>query len=622
LEQLVKIFEPATLRASMVLAGGLIVAVLEYTTHLLVSRSGAPLALNAVVDACVIAVFTVVLLGIALAAARVRRNAIAREMHTVAELNHHVRNALQVIRESHRLPSDQQTEAVIESVDRIDNTLRTLFPQSTPRRISPVRVRPTVPLLRRPWSKARMPAILASPILLSLVLTAQAQTVASPSTTTTLAAETGNNTSGSDTLPASTNGNVAPGNVSKIPLRNLLYDYADTKIYAHFVGWFGGPDHIDVGYRSADPIQVQKQVADMVSRGIDGVIIDWYGPNSSNRSATAVNTELATQAMVSEAEKIPAFEFAIMVDKGALRRCRNNRCDATTELIHQMTYVHDTYQRSPAYMRVNGRPVVLFFGIDQYKIDWQRVARMVPGDPVLVFQDTRGFNSALSNSGYAWIHLNREKKRDWMRNYLRYFYRTGKKNPQNSTVYGAVYKGFDDGMASWSEDRIMSQDCGRTWLRTWAEIAEHHSAAEPLHALQLVTWNDYEEGTELETGIDNCVALKAWRSGDSLRWHVGWSPAKQADLEKNGPEEHEYDLEDETSQPTESPAAGIDHFAIFASADRRSLTQVAEVAPTDREFNVGTLNIPPGTTYFYVKAVGKPGLLNHISAAVKIIKEQ
>jgi uncharacterized membrane protein len=54
-----------------------------------------------------------------------------QEMHTVAELNHHVRNALQVIRDSHLLPEDKQAQAVIESVERIDNTLRRLFPPAT-----------------------------------------------------------------------------------------------------------------------------------------------------------------------------------------------------------------------------------------------------------------------------------------------------------------------------------------------------------------------------------------------------------------------------------------------------------------------------------------------------------
>jgi hypothetical protein len=54
-------------------------------------------------------------------------------MEKVAELNHHVRNALQVIRDSHLLPEERQAQAVIESVERIDRTLRHLFPPATTR---------------------------------------------------------------------------------------------------------------------------------------------------------------------------------------------------------------------------------------------------------------------------------------------------------------------------------------------------------------------------------------------------------------------------------------------------------------------------------------------------------
>jgi len=472
------------------------------------------------------------------------------------------------------------------------------------------------------WRKVCSLTALALALLLSATV-AIAQAPASA--TTTMTEQTANNTSAADSF-VSTNGNLNGGNVSKVPLRSLLYDGASTKIYAHFVGWFGGRDHIDVGYQSADPLQVHKQVADMVSRGIDGVVIDWYGPSSYRRSATARNTETATQALMDEAEQIPGFEFAIMVDKGALGGCRQG-CNATSELIWQMTYVHDTYQKSPAYMRVNGRPVVLFFGVDRAHgdIDWERVKREVPENPILVKQDVRGFDDPVAQSGYAWVKLDRQKSRNWMHSYLHWFYGEGKKHATNTTdtnVFGAVYKGFDDSMATWSEGRTMSQDCGRTWLRTWATISEQYSASEPLQALQMVTWNDYEEGTEIESGIDNCVQIHAWRSGESVKWHVKWTDGKQADLDKNGPEDdvspnagHLAGIRgsDPEENLAEAPETGVDHYAVFISPDRETLTQVAEVPVSEHTFDLASLQLPVGTYHVYVQAVGKPGLLNHMA---------
>src|ERR1051326_8827288 len=68
--------------------------------------------------------------------------------------------------------------------------------------------------------------------------------------TTTLTAETANNTSAAPTLAAQPNGNAAPGNVSKQPVLGLLYSGANAPIYAHFMGWFGGTNHMNVGYQS------------------------------------------------------------------------------------------------------------------------------------------------------------------------------------------------------------------------------------------------------------------------------------------------------------------------------------------------------------------------------------
>jgi hypothetical protein len=75
------------------------------------------------------------------------------------------------------------------------------------------------------------------------------------------------------------------------------------------------------------------------------------------------------------------------------------------------------------------------------------------------------------------------------------------------TYAGAVFKGFDDKLASWSPPpgRINDQQCGKTWLQTFTTTNSHFSSSAPLDLLGIVTWDDYEERSEIETGIDNCV---------------------------------------------------------------------------------------------------------------------
>ena len=129
---------------------------------------------------------------------------------------------------------------------------------------------------------------------LFLVVLSSLQALASnPITaTTTMAAETGNNTSAAPTFQAQSNGNAAPGNVSKVATNSLLYNGSSTAIYAHFMPWFGVSYHMDVGYNSNDPAEVKAQVTDMLSRGISGVIIDWYGPNNTHHNTSNARTML------------------------------------------------------------------------------------------------------------------------------------------------------------------------------------------------------------------------------------------------------------------------------------------------------------------------------------------
>jgi hypothetical protein len=158
-------------------------------------------------------------------------------------------------------------------------------------------------------------AALASIAVLGLPAAVAQQFVFNP--TTTLSAETANNTSAASSFTVLSNGDTAPGNVSKLATANLLYSGATTAVYAQLMPWFGQSNHINVGYSSDDSTQVHKQVTDMLSRGIYGAIVDWYGPDA----AVENNTTLLIKA---EAESSNgSFVFAVQEDVGALSTCAN-----------------------------------------------------------------------------------------------------------------------------------------------------------------------------------------------------------------------------------------------------------------------------------------------------------
>src|SRR6201993_2898881 len=393
--------------------------------------------------------------------------------------------------------------------------------------------------------------------------------------TTTLTAQTANNTSAANSFSTQSNGNLGAGNVSKVDVHSLLYSGATSKVYAHLVLWFGGSNHMAVGYSSTDAVQVHKQITDMISRGIDGVILDWYGPNNS--------IDQAAKLVMAEAESHPGFTFAIMVDQGAIKWDSCSGCSPQQALINQLQYVEQTFFPSPAYLRQQGRPVVTNFAIDDsYTMDWPTVNAALSTQPLYLFQNNGGFSHVLSDGSYSWVM---PTTNDYGKSYLASFYDTGMPYSKEQTV-GAAYKGFNDSLASWGSGRIMGQQCGQTWLQSFSEINNLYNSGKQLSAVQLVTWNDYEEATEIESGINNCLSLSAAVSGASLQWAVKGDPST------------------------------VDHYVAYISTDGQNLMALANVNAATSSLNLCSYPIPNGSYTLYVQAVGKPSIVNQMSGPV------
>ncbi|MGE5322119.1 MAG: PKD domain-containing protein, partial [Actinomycetota bacterium] len=407
--------------------------------------------------------------------------------------------------------------------------------------------------------------------------------------TTTLAAETGNNTSAADAFVSQSNGNIGATNISKMPTRGLLYSGSTAKIYAHFLPWFGFGDHMNVGYTSNDVAQVQRQVNDMVSRGLNGAVIDWYGRGEFNKNF--VFYDQATQMLMQQAELHPGFRFAIMYDAGALKACAATAgCDVTQTMIDDLNYVNTTYEGSAAYMTSSGRPVIYFFGDSAYTIDWTRVRASVAGNPELIFRNSGAFTHPQTSGGFSWLapHPAGSTSTDIASlGYLDNYYSSALSHP---TMYstGSGYKGFNDSLAAWGSGRFIRQQCGQTWLESLAEAGKYYSTTNQQSGIQLVTWNDYEEGSEIETGIDNCVVVSATVSGTVVNWSI-------------------------TGQQNT-----IDHFSVFVSQDGQNLMWLADASAAARSMDLAKFALDAGNYIVFVKATGRPSLTNKISAGVQL----
>jgi PKD repeat protein len=393
--------------------------------------------------------------------------------------------------------------------------------------------------------------------------------------TTTHTAETSNNTSAPNGINASTRGYAVSGNISKMPIRSLLYPGANTKVFAALMGWFGKSSHIGVGYNSQDAAQVQKQVEDMQSRGIDGAILAWYGTGSYE--------DVTAQKLKTQAEAHPGFQFALMIDQGAIAWYSHGLAP-TDALIAHLNYMAENYYSSPAYAKINGRPVVLEFNMEAWPIDWARVIASIQGNPVFFFRNPPAFTNGNAFGGYSWGPA------DGLA-YTDYFNKIAAQHT-DKMVMADGWKGFNDVLASWSKSRVLDQQCGQTWLSSMAELSKYYSTTNQLPYLQIATWNDYEEGTTVESGIDNCVTVNATTSGSSLTWQLSG-----AGLENT-----------------------IDHFTAFISTDGENLMPLADVPTGTYSLDLSKFNLVAGNYTLYVKAVGKASLKNQMSNSVPYSK--
>jgi hypothetical protein len=393
--------------------------------------------------------------------------------------------------------------------------------------------------------------------------------------TTTLQTETFSNTSAADTFQAQRNGNAGVGNVSKVDIHSLLYAGASTQIYAELQPWFGDHRHMNVGYISWSPIQVEKQISDMESRGVTGVVIDWYGPADA--------TESTTLAWFAAAANHPNFKIIIMIDKGAVTLSPCPGCTPQQTMIYLTNYVLQHYATSPSYATFQGKPILTQFDLDlHFTLDWSAIQAASSSPVAWIFEHSRGFTHPASGGSWSWMNAS---SKQYGMDYLTRFYNAAMSAP-NLEAWGAGYKGFNDTLASWSRNRVVGQQCGQTWLDTFRKINSYYDSAKQLPILQLVTWNDYEEGTEMETGIDNCVSVSASASGNSLNWQI------------KGQENT------------------IDHYQVFISRDGENLMSLNTMDVGSQSLDLCSYSLANGNYVAYVEAVGKPTLKNQMSNAV------
>jgi len=273
------------------------------------------------------------------------------------------------------------------------------------------------------------------------------------------------------------------------------------RILADYQPWFGSPDHINVGYSTLDPGELRKQVHKAKEMGIYAFAVDWYGDRRP--------FEDKSYALLQQVSAQENFHICLMYDE-----TQEDNGQATDDALNAFDKAYKSYigPNAPghdAYVTYQDRPIIFIFP-KRGHTDWDRVREMVnqwEHPPILIYKDTPPPQYAKDFDGYyAWVHPSHGWKADgsdWGKEYLETFY-TKMENEPGKIVVGTIWPGFNDTRASWSLNRHMSRRCGETFEDTLKIFHRYDDPEHPMPFLLIATWNDYEEGTEIETGVSDC----------------------------------------------------------------------------------------------------------------------
>src|SRR5207247_6098881 len=112
----------------------------------------------------------------------------------------------------------------------------------------------------------------------------------------------------------------------------------------------------------------------------------------------------------------------------------------------QLHYAVRTVIPSPAYMRIDGRPMITNFDVELHysSVDWAAAAATTTTNPIFIFEDASGFTHVVSGGSYSWV---RPSTTDFGMAYMTKFYDACLAYPQLATI-GSSSKALTDTLAS------------------------------------------------------------------------------------------------------------------------------------------------------------------------------
>lgn len=296
-----------------------------------------------------------------------------------------------------------------------------------------------------------------------------------------------------------------------------------TKIYMHVMPWFNSkeysgfwgihwkmanknPEHILpngqreiashyyplIGpYDSGDPDVIDYQLLLMKYSGVDGILIDWYGSyNILDYGANLKNTNL-----IIEGVKRVGLDFAIIYEDNTAYEASKRSSDTEIQAAQKdFNYVKTNYFSSDRYIQIEDKPLLMTFGPRYFTKpeQWTEILSVLNNKPSFFPLWDHTYRTGDSNSAgeYSWVDFNSTFSQ------LDHFY----KATNHGLSFGSAYPGFHD----YYKEGGWGDSYGFVDLKDGNALKQtlQKARASGVQYLQLVTWNDYGEGTMIEPTVE------------------------------------------------------------------------------------------------------------------------
>jgi glycoprotein endo-alpha-1,2-mannosidase len=284
------------------------------------------------------------------------------------------------------------------------------------------------------------------------------------------------------------------------------------QVLAFYYGWYGTPDvsghwshwrDVDTqhhraasstqfpakgAYDSRDPKVIAQQIQEAKDAGVTGFITDWWERDDIVDRGLPALLSAAHQGDIS---------VTAMFD-----RAPEKALDKAKTIASDMAYILMRYGNDPAWLKVNGKPVLFIYAaaIEQIKTDdWARVVKQVrddvPGGEVLIPDTVNKQIISLFDGSciYTMAMHTHDMQPDAIRHWAQEWFPNLVKLPGPGKVTSVtVMPGFDNRKGQ----RITQRWDGQTYRALWLEAVK----ADPDYVL-ISTWNEWHEGSEIEPSV-------------------------------------------------------------------------------------------------------------------------